>query len=609
MATRLLENSWSEIATQVAELAEREGLADWAAFRDWAFAEIFRGEALSEAISPIDLASIHTRIDGPDDLEIDGFYESEDDRLISLFQAKNQPRIGRKAMDIFLSSPQRILNADLVNQCNNSEVKYLHGKLISRIAEDSYGLRLVFATSGRLEARASAVAESFKNQKRIHLPIQGRTLATTIELQIFDRSTLADLYNRHKAERRTGAPPYVRLPLIRHYEFSGGGVNTLNALIPARDLVEAFRQYEYALFDQNPRLWLGSRAKPYLRMAETLGDRARKSRFHLLNNGLSVLCKRYELVNQDDPDRPVYGFSDFQVVNGCQTTVFLYRNSNRIDESVLVSLKVTQTEQDEVGQQIAEATNTQTGLQAQQFKSNDDQQRRLKEQFGSLTWFYEIKSGEWQHDTPDKRRYVDESGKARHLTMKEVAQSGLAFIGKPGEAIEDTRTIFVNKDSEQDTRHHYEDVFPFDISADQLLLPSLIRQKVVKSLKAMNSSERDPFNYGEMYIVWLFGIMLRSQNYTSTKAGYLTKEDSLALWQSIDDWFDDLFTVATYGLEEAIDRAKGESESEKSTFSQRNFYRSRQDSRNFNLVDSRLNRELQRISRSRRRDVPFSRLP
>ena len=236
MATKLLENTWSEIAAQVVELAEREGLEDWAAFRDWAFAEIFRGEALSEAISPIDLASTHTRIDGPDDLEIDGFYESEDDRLISLFQAKYQPRIGRKAIDIFLSSPQRVLNADLVNQCNNSEVKYLHGKLTSRIVDDSYGLRLVFATSGRLDARASAVAENFKNQKRIHLPIQGRTLATTIDLQVFDRPTLADLYNRHKAERRSGDPPYVKLSLLKHYEFSGGGVNTLNALIPARDL-------------------------------------------------------------------------------------------------------------------------------------------------------------------------------------------------------------------------------------------------------------------------------------------------------------------------------------------------------------------------------------
>ena len=344
-------------------------------------------------------------------------------------------------------------------------------------------------------------------------------------------------------------------------------------------------------------------------MAETMGDRARRSRFHLLNNGLSVLCKKYELVNQEDPDRPVFGFFDFQVVNGCQTTVFLYRNSDKIDENVLVSLKVTQTEEDEVGQQIAEATNTQTGLQAQQFKSNDDQQRRLKEEFGRLYWFYEIKSGEWQHDTPDKRRYLDESNKYRNLSMKEVAQSGLAFTGKPGEAIEDTRTIFVNKESEQDTRHHYEDVFPSDISAEQLLLPSLVRQRAVRSLKAMDSSNRDPFNYGEMYVVWLFGILLRSHHYIPAKSGYLTKEDSLTLRQSIDDWFDDLFDVASDALFEAVEGAKSDAEAEKTTFSQRNFYRSREDSRNSNLVENRLNHVLQRIRRNPRREDPFARLP
>ena len=90
MATKALENTWAEISTHISELAEQRGLEEWEAFRDWAFVEIFRDESLSDSISEIDLASGHTRIDGPDDLEVNGFFVHEEARLVSLFQAKHQ---------------------------------------------------------------------------------------------------------------------------------------------------------------------------------------------------------------------------------------------------------------------------------------------------------------------------------------------------------------------------------------------------------------------------------------------------------------------------------------------------------------------------------------
>ena len=61
MAMKALENTWAEISTHISELAEQRGLEEWEAFRDWAFVEIFRGEALSDSISETDLASGHTR--------------------------------------------------------------------------------------------------------------------------------------------------------------------------------------------------------------------------------------------------------------------------------------------------------------------------------------------------------------------------------------------------------------------------------------------------------------------------------------------------------------------------------------------------------------------
>jgi hypothetical protein len=426
---------------------------------------------------------------------------------------------------------------------------------------------------------------------------------------VYDKMKLAELFNKHRAERRP-AKPIVEFRLVCCYEFDAGGLKTISALVPAKDLVTAFRKYEYSLFDENPRLWLGTRARPYIRMGDTLGDKQKKARFHLLNNGLSALCDRYERLDGSDEDPPQYRFWNFQVVNGCQTTVFLYKNADKVDDSVFVSLKVTQADRPGLGREIAEATNTQTGLKAQQFRSNDEQQRRLKEEFArlSLPWFYEIKTGEWAYDAPDKRAYVESGGPHRYLSMKDVAQAGLAFIGKPGEAVEDTRTIFENKENPQDSRRHYEDVFPDRITAEQLLLPSLIKKLISSRLKGFDAAQRDPFNYGELCIVWLVGELLRA-HYGVGDSGFLPSERSRALTQTIDDWFDDLLEIATETLSDVVEDAKEEQGKQGSTFNQRNFYRSRAGTTIHDSMRARLDRVLQRIRRRPGRADPLGRLP
>lgn len=54
---------WREIGEQIAEIAAQRGLEDWEAFRDWAFREVFMGDALADNISDTDVTQ-YTRIDG-----------------------------------------------------------------------------------------------------------------------------------------------------------------------------------------------------------------------------------------------------------------------------------------------------------------------------------------------------------------------------------------------------------------------------------------------------------------------------------------------------------------------------------------------------------------
>jgi hypothetical protein len=181
MAEKAIDNTWVDIDSRIAELAEQRGLERWAAFRDWAFSEIFQGEALSEAISETDLVEQHTRIDGPDDFEIDGFFPRGDDRIIDLFQAKDRPRVSRNDLDKFLKAPQQVLRSNLVEGCNNTEVKYLHSLLREKVLEEGYSLRLVVATSGRLDKRAEISVNDFQQRPRLHLEYSGKVLAVPVE--------------------------------------------------------------------------------------------------------------------------------------------------------------------------------------------------------------------------------------------------------------------------------------------------------------------------------------------------------------------------------------------------------------------------------------------
>jgi hypothetical protein len=115
---------------------------------------------------------------------------------------------------------------------------------------------------------------------------------------------------------------------------------------------------------------------------------------------------------------------------------------------------------------IAEATNMQARLTAQDRKSNDPLQRDLKKRFDALPSpiFYEVKRGDWEMED-NKERYRDGGSNVyRRVNMVDLAQATLAFLGEPGDAKDRPRSIFENESV-------YKRVFPDGVRPEQLLLP------------------------------------------------------------------------------------------------------------------------------------------
>ena len=527
-------------------------------FRHWAFGLVF---GVGHDIQDTDIIQL-TAIDGADDFEIDGWYipESDDDSVINLFQSKRRApgtSMGAAELGAFLNAPRRITNAKEVAASHNEYTKELYDRIIDALTEDNRGctVNLVWATSGTLSDSARRhAAENIS--KSITFEVNGNPVEIVVTLECLD---LQDLHDRHRAQQDSDDPT---AQCDMEFQLEEGSYHrteavwrTISMTVPVAQVIAAFRRHSYKIFRLNPRGPLGNKVNAKIK--RTLNDPTNRQRFHLVNNGLTGICQSWRL---EEGHKVI--IRDFQIINGCQTTVTLWdaRALVESDPNVLVSVKLVECPP-HFASTIAEATNTQAALKAEDFTSNESVQIRLQSEFVRMNppWFYQIKRGEWSKmlgGTQDKEKYRDPTGGYRKLTSKEVAQALVAFSGFPGEA-KDRIRHFLNKDTiaslAKEGEFSYWKLYTDALSAKQLLLPAVIQRKVWKEV-AEDKNKEEWLDYARFHILWLIGETLR-EHYKLE--GYLfppSRAETLAL--CIDDWFDSLYGIAVSAIAETKDEAE-----------------------------------------------------
>jgi hypothetical protein len=129
-------------------------------------------------------------------------------------------------------------------------------------------------------------------------------------------------------------------------------------------------------------------------MAETIcGD---PNKFILFNNGVTVICKK--LTNL----RTKFTLTDYQIVNGCQTSHVLFNNKDAItDEELQIPIKLIETEDSDTVNQIIKATNRQTQVSDEQLIALDEFHRKLEDFYKTFTGnnrlYYERRSKQYSY--------------------------------------------------------------------------------------------------------------------------------------------------------------------------------------------------------------------
>jgi hypothetical protein len=170
---------------------------------------------------------------------------------------------------------------------------------------------------------------------------------------------------------------YIPLPEI-------SGVNEAYlALAPAVSFVTAVLtepegRIRASVFDQNVRAYLGDENPINKSMYESLKDAASHDRFAILNNGITIVSPDVRV--QSDRIR----VSDYQIVNGCQTSHVLFRSKQVLSEKVILPLRIIEAQDPEIVAQIVAATNSQSEVSQSQFLSIRPFVRKLEVFFNSF---------------------------------------------------------------------------------------------------------------------------------------------------------------------------------------------------------------------------------
>jgi hypothetical protein len=155
------------------------------------------------------------------------------------------------------------------------------------------------------------------------------------------------------------------------------------AVVRAKDfvdnlLVSADGNLRSQVFEENVRSFLGTDNPVNQAIATTLGSADSASRFPVLNNGITIVS----------PDVRLQGntlyIRNFQIVNGCQTSNVLFEHKDAL-ESIMVNVKVVETENEDVFSELVRATNSQTKVEDTQFFSLKPILKRVERYFNTYT--------------------------------------------------------------------------------------------------------------------------------------------------------------------------------------------------------------------------------
>lgn len=269
--------------------------------------------------------------------------------------------------------------------------------------------------------------------------------------------------------------------------------------VSVQEIQRLFNEYGDKLLERNIRRYPGLHSnRVNSAIHETLSNSDKSDKFYFYNNGITVVCDKFDYNAFQKSDYQVQ-IKNMQVINGGQTCKTIQETlnkglTNEVGESAYVMIRVYQLAEinKEFVRDITYATNSQNPVDLRDLHSNDEMQKQLETGISGLGYTY-------------KRQREEGGGGSNTITSSIVAESVLAIWRKRPHQAKFRRKEHFGK--------LYNDIFK-DLNAAQALLSVLIFRTVENQRKRPKDSNPPEFlPYASHYISMLIGrALLEDQN-------------------------------------------------------------------------------------------------
>ncbi|WP_208866845.1 AIPR family protein [Caulobacter radicis] len=187
-------------------------------------------------------------------------------------------------------------------------------------------------------------------------------LFSKVDIRFIDRNELTNLW----VDSYSGSSASLNLFSTAALPSISGIDEAYLAVVKASDFVKNLLlttdgNLRTQVFEENVRSFLGLENPVNSSISSTINSDA-STRFPVLNNGITIVS----------PDVRLQGntlhLTNFQIVNGCQTSNVLFENKDNLDD-IMVNIKVVETQNEDVFSELVRATNSQSKVEDNQFLS------------------------------------------------------------------------------------------------------------------------------------------------------------------------------------------------------------------------------------------------
>lgn len=333
-----------------------------------------------------------------------------------------------------------------------------------------------------------------------------------------------DLIRDTTLSRRAAAKGALQVIGREVFERSDGDVRGLVAAVDATSFVEMItaddrKSLRRELFDDNLRVFLGTNAGYNASIISTASS-PESYLFWYLNNGITVTCKKMSY--NKGHINPTIILNDFQIVNGAQTSHSLVEARDRNPEAlanVVLTIRVYETDRQDIIERVAIATNSQARIQDRDLKANRPILKKLEVAFAQRGYFLERKRN--QHADKHTSQRLDV------LKLGQIITS--FYLREPDRAKTDSDDIFGSR---------FNSVFHDALDVDELVRIVRVYDKIEWLREDFLSRYSDAIEssgdyqylvYGHWFILYAFGLLTANSPVPDQDSSGELIEDAISL--------------------------------------------------------------------------------